>query len=269
MSWTVIVVALCLGAVGGAQAQLPAEASIEHIDPDVKACLSRTMPKESLRATISLRVFDDSGEVSKFLANLYWKSFDDGRSKALVRFLEPPHKSGMALLIEESSNREAEPEMTMYLPELRTTRRLVGTALRGSMFGTGFSYEDFAQIQGVARDHDMRLLEDQELDERSHYVIETSPKVEHSAYDRIVTYVDQQWCLPTMSKFSDRSGSVLKELRVERSEVHEIGGRQIPHVVTLHDHSRGARTEVVVEEIEVDANLGDLMFTRGHLSRGR
>jgi hypothetical protein len=26
---------------------------------------------------------------------------------------------------------------------------------------------------------------------------------------------------------------------------------------------------VVVEEIEVDANLGDLMFTRGHLSRGR
>ena len=264
-----MVIAMLFFAVASAVAvQSDVGPLIDTMNADVKACLSRTMPKISLTEEVSLHVFDDDGQVSEFRAKVYWKRFGVGLSKALVRFTEPPHKSGIALLVEESSDPSAEPEMTIYMSELRATRCLVGTALNGSMFGTGFSYEDFAQLRGVVREHEMRMLEETELDGRVHYVVETSPKVEHSAYARIVTYVDKQWCIPLVVEFYDRSDTLFKELLFTKSELRMVDGRQIPHVVTLHDHSRGVRTDVLVGDVEVDTDIRDLMFTRGDLSRG-
>ncbi|MDA0824727.1 MAG: hypothetical protein O3C28_20230 [Proteobacteria bacterium] len=99
------------------------------IDPEVQSCLERSAPRISLKENISLHVSDDKGMVSEMRAELYWKRFDNDLSKAVIRFTDPPAKSRIALLLEQSDDAEAEPEMTIYLPELRSTRRIVGTAL--------------------------------------------------------------------------------------------------------------------------------------------
>lgn len=93
--------------------------------------------------------------------------------------------------------------------------------------------------------------------------------MEHSAYARIVTYVDKQWCIPLVVEFCERSDTLFKELLSTKSELRMVDGHQIPHVVTLQDHSRGIRTDILVGDVEVDTDIRDLMFARGDLSRGR
>ena len=159
--------------------------------------------------------------------------------------------------------------MVMYLPELRTTRRIVGTALAGSMFGTGFSYEDFAQMQGLLNERELKRLADDEYEQRSSYVVELQPSNPESSYSRIVTHVDQAWCIPMASYFHDREGTMVKELVVETSSVRQIDQRWIPYEMTMRDHTSGTHTEITVVKAEVDPKLRDLMFTAGGLEKGR
>jgi hypothetical protein len=202
-------------------------------------------------------------------AKLYWKRFADQRSKAIIRFTEPPHKDGVALLLEEPRDKSAAPEMTIYLPELRSTLRIAGTALNGSMFGTGFSYEDFAQFQRIASDHNLRYLDDEELENRANYVIETSPTGAASEYKRIVTFIDQVWCILVLTQFYGDAERPMKETVVAQADVRQLGNRWIPYQLNLYDRARGGRTEIIVDKVELDPDLSDVMFTRGRLSRRR
>lgn len=257
---------LCLMSGSAAQS---VDRLMSTVDEKIQACMRRALPEVALRQSISLHVFDDTGLVSEMAANLYWKRFTDQRSKVIIRFTEPPHKDGVALLLEESRDASAEPEMTIYLPELRSTRRISGTAMNGSMFGTGFSYEDFAQFQRIASDHNLRRLDDEELANRANYVVETSPTSATSEYKRIVTFIDQAWCIPVLTQFYGDAEMPMKEIVVAPADVRRLGNRWIPYQLTLRDRVRGGRTEITVDKVELDPDLSDLMFTHSRLSRSR
>lgn len=236
---------------------------------EARTCLQRMLPETALSQSILLRVFDDTGSISESAADLFWKRFEDGHSRALIRFTNPPRRSGIALLVMEREDLGAEPDMYIYLPELRTTRRIVGKTLGGSMFDTDFSYEDFVQMQGIARNRSVRQLADAELDGRMAYVIEMTPGNRDSEYSRVVTFVDQQWCIPLVTRFYGLDGSLHKELIVVREEVREIESRWVPYRSTMHDRKRGGRTDLVIREIKFDPDLHDPLFTAAELRKGR
>ena len=236
-------------------------------DPEVRACVERALPEKSMAQTVVIRVLDRVGTVSESRAKLYWKRFDDGHSRALIRFTAPPHRAGVALLLIESDKRE--PTMYLYLPELRQTRRITGKAFAGSMFGTDFSYEDFSHFQGIGTANDMRRVEDREVDGRPAYVLETVPLQPGSAYARIFTYIDQEQCLPLKTEFFARDGSLHKQLLIDRDQILEVGNRLIPQRITMYDYKEDSRTEIVVHKVEVDLQLPDLFFTDTELERER
>lgn len=238
------------------------------IDPEVQSCIERSAPRISLKENISLLVSDDKGVVSEMSAEVYWKRFENDLSKAVIRFTDPPHKSRIALLLEQSDDMDAEPAMTIYLPELRSTRRIVGTALNGSMFGTGFSYDDFAQLQHVINHRKVRILDAEELDGRANYVLETLPNSEYSDYRRVVTLIDKEWCIPVRTRFYGVGGQLFKEMLVVMEDVRQLGDRVIPYRTVLSEHT-GGHTEIRVNEVEVDADLRDRIFTPSDLGRGK
>ena len=219
----------------------------QPLDPEVQSCLERTAPQISLKENISLNVSDEKGVVSEMRAEVYWKRFENDLSKAVIRFTDPPHKSRIALLLEQSDAIDAEPAMTIYLPELRSTRRIVGTALNGSMFGTGFSYDDFAQMQHVISHRKVRMLAEEELAGRANYVIETLPNFEYSDYRRVVTLIDKQWCIPVRTRFYGRTDQQLKEMLVATEDVRQFGDRWVAYRTVLSEHT-GGHTEVLVND---------------------
>ncbi|MSR16116.1 MAG: outer membrane lipoprotein-sorting protein [Gammaproteobacteria bacterium] len=54
-----------------------------------------------------------------------------------------------------------------------------------------------------------------------------------------------------------------------REDVKRIGSRWVPHRVVLNDVKRDSRTELVVESIEIDPELGDTMFSSTKFGAGQ
>jgi hypothetical protein len=65
------------------------------------------------------------------------------------------------------------------------------------------------------------------------------------------------------------NGTLLKELVVPRKDVHEIGTRWVPHRAFLNDVKNDSRTELVVDEIALDPEISDSLFSSSRFSSSR
>lgn len=238
-------------------------------DPVVRDCLARTLPEQGLRQKIRFATYESDDLISQSAADLYWRRFEDGGSRLLIRLTAPPRNVGLAMLAEEKADNSLRQDVTVYLPELRVVRRLSGAALSGSMFGTNFSYDDFVQLQGMLHQRSMQRLDDETVNERPAYTIEVVPQHPESRYSRIVTRIDQAWCIAVQLRFFGVDDTLVKELIVDPQSVRDVAGRWVPHALVLTENDKSARTELIVDQIEIDPELQAKLFTEAELRRGR
>lgn len=236
-------------------------------DPAIRDCLARTLPEQAMSQTLTLRVFNGDEMINSSSAELFWKRADDGRSKVLLRLTAPAERAGIAVLAIERDG--SVPDLSIYMPESRKARRVSGKTIDASLFGTDFSYEDFAYFQGLANTSKMTRLDDQDMDGVTHYVLELIPSAEGSKYSRLVSYLDRAQCTLSKIEFFAKNGTLLKDLMVPRVDIRQIGTRWIPHTVVLNDHKQGSRTELTVDKIQIDPVLEDSFFSLTRFGAGR
>lgn len=254
---------LLLGATHSARAA--DTAGIE--DPVVRACAERALPSTSLFQELTVRVVDHTGAARESRGELYWKRFDDGLSRVLVRLTYPPHSAGLAVLMIERT--DADPDVYMYLPEERRSRRMTSGVLTGRLLGTDFSYEDFAHFQQLTKSGVMTRLPDTTLEERTVHVIETLTDDETSAYGRILTRLDAERCVPVLTEFFSRSGELEKSLVVPLDAVRPLGDRHLPHRAVMTDVRQESHSVLEVTSAELDPEMRDTIFTPSELRKGR
>jgi outer membrane lipoprotein-sorting protein len=228
-------------------------------DPVIQACVERMMPAKTLTQGLSLRSFDDSGLIEESVARLYWGRDEKGKSRGVLRLSAPPSRKGLAvLMIEKDAD---EPTMYLYVPDLKRSRRVTGQQLATSMMGTDFSYEEFSHFQNTASDTQTKRLEDQMLNDISTYVLETTSTAADPQYSRILTFVDQARCVPLQTQFFAANGELNKELIAVIDEIKLVGDRHIPHQVTMYDRKKNTRTELTIDDVEIDIDLNDAIFS--------
>lgn len=248
-------------------------------DEAARVCCERSLPEHSMRQTITMAVIDDKGTVSNLSAEFYWKRFDDKRARARIELTNPPRQSGTVVLLTESETEQdgapREPEVVLYKPGERRDRLISISALSGEMFGTDFSYDDFAHFYGTDADVNVVRLEDVELDGKTHIVLQTTAKDQGAAYDRgsiysrVLTYLDVVQCVPTLTRFYDEDNKLRKELIATADQIRLVEDRWIPHELTMYDLVEESKTVLTVESIEFDTGINDRMFSRSLLKRGR
>lgn len=236
-------------------------------DPALKDCLDRSLPKKAMTQKVTLKLFEGEELLNTSQAELFWKRGDDDKSKVIVRMTAPPERAGIAVLAVERGGQD--PDLSVYMPETRKARKVAGRTIDASMFGTDFSYEDFAYFQGMATDSKVTRLEDQDIDGRGHYVVEILPGSSGSKYSKVMSYIDREQCMLTKIDFFAKNGTLLKDLAVPRADVKQVGERFVPHKVVLNDHKRGSRTELTVDALEIDPDLADNMFSQSRFGAGR
>ena len=236
-------------------------------DPDIKDCMARTLPQKAMTQKLTLRLFNGTELINTSGAELFWKRSEAGRSKVIIRMTAPPERAGIAVLAIEREG--SDPELSVYLPESRKARRVAGKTIDASMFGTDFSYEDFAYFQGLATENKTTRLADQTLEGMQNFVLETVPSGEGSKYSRIVSYINREQCALSKIEFFAKNGTLLKDLVVPHEDVRQIGARWIPHHVILNDHKRESRTELIVEEINIDPELAENFFSATKFGAGK
>ncbi len=256
-TWLCLGIVLVHAAVAGAELE-----TAEQID----ACYRANFPESTAVQTIALHAEDRIGAVTTSRGKLSWKRFDDGRSKVLLRFSRPSELRGAGLLLIEKAERN---DMFMYLPALDRVKRVTQHMTSGSLFGTDFSYEEFERIQGIAAQAPTERAEDDTIEARPTYVLDTLPtRDQKSAYDRIRAWIDQETCVALRTEFFERGDEPRKVMTTAWADVEEQGGVWVPRQIRMHDHRDQTETRLVIEELEVGVDVPRKIFSERELVSG-
>ena len=260
--------------------EVPQATNCTYIDDaEARACCERNLPEQSMRQEVQLTVADDKGTVSNLAAKLYWKRFEDGRARARIDITEPARQAGTKVLLtereSEAGDEPPEPEVVVYKPSERRDRLLTISALSGEMFGTDFSYEDFAHFYGTDPDVDVVRLDDEQWEGHKVVVVQSTPKDPDVAFDRgsiytrIVTRFDTEQCVPLVTEFFEEGDKLRKKLVATPEEIRSSESRSIAHRLVMHDLAEETRTILTIDKIEFDPDIKDSFFARSSLKRGR
>ncbi len=188
-------------------------------------------------------------------------------SNALMRVSSPPDMRGAGLLLLEKEKRN---DTFMYLPELKRVRRVTGRSLSSSVFGTDFSYEEFEWLQGMGRRGRSTRLADAVIEARPVHVVESRPASDGgSAYERIVTYVDGEHCVPLQVEFYAEGDRLRKVLTTDPEQIRPEGTVPVPRRFEMRNLRQETTTEVLVESVELGTELKRALFTSRNLESGR
>jgi hypothetical protein len=244
----------------------PASAALVELE-EIEQCVRANKPELSSVQTVVFKAVDRAGSVNESRAKISWKKFPDGFSRVVIRFSEPPTRRGSALLAIEL---ESSVDTFLYLPEVRKVRRVAKSSLSGSLFGTDFTYEDFERLQGLTEDATRELLPDSVLDDRPVYIIQGLPaRGEDSEYERLVSYVDQEMCLPIRVELFGKNDRIVKVVTVPPAKVTKESSGHVPRLIRMDDLLDETHTELTIEKIAIDEDIPDRIFSVKNLQTKR
>ena len=138
------------------------------------------------------------------------------------------------------------------------------------MLGSDFSYEDYMHLRKPIRSSGtVSRLADDLIDTQPAYVIEAIPNPDESAYGKIVTYLDQQHCIPVRVEYFGKNGALHKEINVDRSAMRQVADIWIPLRTEMTDHRQDSQSLLIASNIVVNPSLSDYLFTPSQLRKGR
>lgn len=235
---------------------------------ELEQCAKANLPERSSVQRISIEAVDRRGARSVSNATVYWRRFDDGLSRVLLRVTAPENLRGAGVLVLEKAGRN---DLFMYLPDFRKVRRVTTRMVGSALFGTDFSNEDFERMQGIV-DHGQRTLRpgDQKLEGRPVYVVEeTLPKDGTWAYSRVLLYVDPASCVPLRIEGFDLHDALRKVIETEPASIREQEGVFIASEVRAEDLQERTHSVLRVEAVEFEVELADDLFSQRALEQGR
>lgn len=176
------------------------------------------------------------------------------------------------MLIEFTSTREAgqkilrtDDEIYLYYPDAEEIIRMQGAALRQSVLGSDFSYEDMTGEKSLLDTYDVTMMGSESIDGHPCYTLELTAKSRDIAYPKEIIWVDKKLFVGRkVHKFS-LSGKLLKEMTVK--EIDEIEGDYVPtHIKMVDTMKKNSSTEFIIEEMEVDLRLDESIFSLEELT---
>ncbi len=252
-------------------------------------------------ASVMQRAYEVHGGRDSFSRIHFHFEFDQGRSSTtslvmafrresgdvdyrVIMFSEsPPDRKDTGFLgVFYRPGAGKEDEMWLYLPELRSTRRLMhsqqshdhGAHDMAGHMRHGESPDEFSVSE---LDHEElmprwpgldehRLLAIEDVDGRPAWKIESIPRdPATSVYGKRVQWIDRERALPLRIEYHAPGGRLVK---TQTQEWRSYGDAWLWERVVAINHLNGHRTVLEQSDVRVDAGLPDDLFSRRVLSRG-
>jgi hypothetical protein len=146
--------------------------------------------------------------------------------------------------------------------------RRVSTNQRSDAFmGTDLTYEDFERRR--VGDYEITAMMDGTVDDESVHVIAALPRFD-SAYERVVFHVARTDVAILETRYFKRNtAEAFKVIRAPRAHTALLNGHTLPTLITVENRTRGTQTEVRIENISVNPDLEDGLFTSASVEVGR
>ena len=129
--------------------------------------------------------------------------------------------------------------------------------------GSDFTFEDMGDRK--LRDYDYRLLDEEEIEGQSCWVIESTP-LEGVAtdYSKIVSWIWKDDYFPIKEEFYDTKGELKK---VKKAELTKVEKYWVPKLMVMQNLKSNHKTELIFEEIDVDTGLDENVFKSNYMTR--
>jgi len=235
-----------LAAAGAAAADLDAREIIARVDENALW--------QSARSRSRMIIRQGNRELVKEMI-----SWTDGEGNGLVEFINPADRGTKYLKMGG--------DLWMYFPDADDLVRISGHMLRQGFMGSDFSYEDAIENVQLLEKYEVELTGREPCGEAECYVLEAEAKPgAQVAYARRRIWVDVELFVARKEELYAAGGRLLKVARAD--EIVQIAGRRVATRLTMEDVlRRNSSTTMIVEELELDVEIPEGMFSLQSLLR--
>jgi outer membrane lipoprotein-sorting protein len=183
--------------------------------------------------------------------------YAEGAERMLIEFTNPEERGQKIMRLED--------EIYLYFPDAEEVIRLQGSALKESVMGSDFSYEDMTGERELLDLYRARLLDTVVEGGRRLYVLELEARERGVAYPRQKIWVDAERLVPVRAEYYALSNRLLKSLEV--LEVIQLAGKNVPSRLIMRDEmKKKSSTEFAVSSLRIDEPLPSGIFSLESLS---
>ncbi|NOY09035.1 MAG: outer membrane lipoprotein-sorting protein [Spirochaetes bacterium] len=180
-----------------------------------------------------------------------------GTDRTLLEFTNP-EEAGQKIL-------RAGDEIYLYFPEAEDVIHLKGSALRDSVLGSDFSYEDLTGEKGLLDIYDVEAEGMETVNGRECYTLKLTAKNRKAVYPGEKLWVDSELFVLRKAYYYALSGRLIKEMEIRK--VIKVKGKNIPVWFVMEDRmKKDSRTTFIINNIQIDVPVDPGIFSLEELS---
>lgn len=216
----------------------------------------RLIPTDQ-KAEMTMNLIDKRGKIRSRSV----KTYRMGDEKQIMWFIKPADVKGSSFL--RISHDDRDDDMWIYLPAFGKVRRIASSARNSNFMGSDFTYEDMETPN--LNDFDYTLLREEQLEEKSCWVIERIPHEGISKnYLKMITWIWKEHFAPVREELYDGKGNLRK---IKSIEVSQLGKYWIPSSITMENLKTNHKTELIFDKVEVDTGIDEQVFESSYMTR--
>lgn len=227
------------------------------------------------QTTIMMDRISKDGKVEDTRTIMQYGKNSDDLVTTIFDFRTPADVKDTRFLQSEKKGKMA--DKWIYLPSLRTTRRIAATERSKSFMGCDFSYDDMS-LRDIEDDtHEMMNENVSKTVGKSTYqcwqVKSTPVKKNDGGYAYRISFIDKGTYLPVFCEYYDKQGEHLKDWAVEEiKKTPSADGKStyyIRWVNRMTNVQTGHSTLVYLAKQELDKVQPERLFTQNWLNTGK
>ena len=153
----------------------------------------------------------------------------------------------------------------LYYPDADEVIWLRGSALRDSLMGSDFSYEDLTDDRTILDRFDAELTGSEVIDGAACWTIRLTAKSRSETYARQDIWVDKEQFVTRRAILYSAAGRPLREM--QSSDIRIVSGRPMAFKTVMTDLlRRNTGTTMTLLSVEINQSLNERMFSREALS---
>jgi outer membrane lipoprotein-sorting protein len=190
---------------------------------DARAIVARM--EQNMRGNSTITEMEMEVVRPRFSRKVGIKSWAVGEDYAMILITSPARDRGTAYL-------KRYREIWNWLPSIERTIKLPPSMMSQSWMGSDFTNDDLVRESSTINDYEHEISGTTLLDGYECHIIMMTPKPDAAVvFGKVQLYITKESYLNLRTENYDEGGNLVSV--IEGSEIREMGGRQIPSILTM------------------------------------
>ncbi|MDB4940845.1 MAG: hypothetical protein JWP97_379 [Labilithrix sp.] len=209
-----------------------------------KAIDADSWGRDGIEATARVTVTEKNGQKRELAFEAKSRRYAPPLAKSMLRFSAPADVAGMKFLLVQKN--DGDDERTVWMPDLKRSRRVAAGNRNEKFMGTDFTYADMDRKD--IRNGTPVLDADENIGKFPCYHLRVDSTVKEAPYKRVEIWVRKDNLIPLKWVMFDQSGAAARVLVAK--ELQKRDGKWSITRSVMTDQSSGRTTEIAIEKIQ-------------------